>query len=760
MLVFLPDNLTFFRKKFSEIFIFTNAFFFCYYTLLRCEEIRALIRVNDILDAVSEYNPDADLDVIKKAYIYAYNQHAGVERKDGEPYITHPLEVAGILAKLKMDVASIAAAFLHDVIEDTDTSKEEVVKLFGQEIADLVDGVTKISAIQLVSKEVQASENFRKMLIAMSNDIRVILIKLADRLHNMRTLDSMAPEKRARIAQETMEIYAPIANRLGISWIKTELEDLSFKYLHPKEYQMLMDSLAARQAERQKYIEEVKSILKEKISQEKINCEVHGRLKHLYSIYRKMKLQNVDLTQIYDILAFRVLVNTVQECYEVLGVIHANWKPIPGRFKDFIALPKVNGYKSLHTTVLGPKGERIEIQIRTYEMHRVAEFGIAAHWKYKEGKLVQDKGILKFEWLRQLMELQKDEKDPDYFIDNVKQAMFQDEVFVFTPNGDVKELPAGSTPVDFAYAVHTDVGHRCSGAKVNNQIVPLRYQLKNGDVVEIITSNEPKVSRDWLKFVKSSRAISKINAYLRQEQKERFKQIGRQILEKELRKHGMSVGRFLKSQDFEKILRDFKLADENELYYVIGSGRYTAPALLKTIIKEEPKEPAQEEEKGLSKIIKKMMGGSNTGIVIDGINDVVAHLAKCCNPIPGDKIVGYTTPRRGIMVHVKGCPRAAVIDQDRKVEVTWSEKDQNIYMIGLKILTDDRPGILASISRALSELKVNIAEANCKTFDNGRAVCLFRIGVKNKTQLDGIIKELSTISGVNNVERDNRQEEK
>ncbi|MCX7959784.1 MAG: TGS domain-containing protein, partial [Deltaproteobacteria bacterium] len=355
--------------------------------------------------------------------------------------------------------------------------------------------------------------------------------------------------------------------------------------------------------------------------------------------------------------------------------------------------------------MLGPKGERIEIQIRTYEMHKIAEFGIAAHWKYKEGRLVQDKGVLKFEWLRQLMELQKDEKDPDYFIDNVKQAMFQDEVFVFTPNGDVKELPAGSTPVDFAYAVHTDVGHRCSGAKVNNQIVPLRYQLKNGDVVEIITSNEPKVSRDWLKFVKSSRAISKINAYLRQEQKERYKQIGRQILEKELRKHGMSATRFLKSQDMEKVIKEFRLTDENELFYVIGSGRYTAAQILKTVVNEEPKEQVAEEEKGFSKILKKVIGGSNTGIVIDGINDVVAHLAKCCNPIPGDKIVGYTAPRKGIMVHVKGCPRAAVIDQDRKVEVTWSDKDQNLYMIGLRILTDDRPGILASISRALSELK-------------------------------------------------------
>ncbi|MCX7942894.1 MAG: bifunctional (p)ppGpp synthetase/guanosine-3',5'-bis(diphosphate) 3'-pyrophosphohydrolase [Deltaproteobacteria bacterium] len=723
-----------------------------------------MIRVNDILDAVSEYNPDADLDIIKKAYIYAYNRHAGIERKDGEPYITHPLEVAGILTKLKMDVASIAAAFLHDVIEDTETAKDEIIKLFGQEIADLVDGVTKISAIQFSSKEVQASENFRKMLIAMSNDIRVILIKLADRLHNMRTLDSMAPEKRIKIAQETMDIYAPIANRLGISWIKTELEDLSFKYLYPKEYQMLMDSLSSRQAERHKYIEEVKNILKEKISAQNITCEVHGRVKHLYSIYRKMKMQNVDLNQIYDILAFRVLVNTVQECYEVLGVIHANWKPIPGRFKDFIALPKVNGYKSLHTTVLGPKGERIEIQIRTYEMHRIAEFGIAAHWRYKEGKLVQDKEIGKFDWLRQLMEIQKDEKDPDNFLEQVKQAMFQDEVFVFTPNGDVKELPAGSTPVDFAYSIHTDIGHRCAGAKVNNQIVPLRYQLRNGDVVEIITSNEPKVSRDWLTFVKSSRAISKINAFLRQEQKERFKQIGRQVLEKELRKHNMSIGKFLKSQDMEKVLKENKLSDENELYYVIGSGKYTAAELLKVVIKdvsqiEEEKDQQIEEEKGISKIIKKVIGGSSTAIVIDGINDVVAHLAKCCNPIPGDKIVGYITRKKGIVVHLKGCPKASLFDKSRQVDVTWGNKDSHTYTVGLRILTDDRPGILASISRSLSELEINIAEANCKTFDNGKAICLFKIGVKNKSQLDTAIKELSTISGVNSVERNNRQED-
>ena len=719
-----------------------------------------MIRVNDILDAVSEYNPDADLDLIKKAYIYAYNQHLGVERKDGEPYITHPLEVAGILTQLRMDVASIAAAFLHDVVEDTNASIDEIVKLFGEEVASLVDGVTKISAIQFSSKEEQTAENFRKMLIAMSKDIRVILIKLADRLHNMRTLDSMPPEKRVRIAQETMDIYAPIANRLGISWIKTELEDLSFKYLNPKEYQMLMDSLAAGQKERTKYIEEVKAILKEKISSNDINCEVSGRVKHLYSIYRKMKAQNIDLSQVYDILAFRVLVNTVQECYEVLGIIHANWKPIPGRFKDFIALPKANGYRSLHTTVLGPKGERIEIQIRTYEMHKVAEYGIAAHWKYKEGKLVREKGAEQFEWLRQLMEIQKEVKDPDDFLGNVKLEMFQDEVFVFTPNGDVKELPAGSTPVDFAYAIHTDVGHKCAGAKVNNQIVPLRYQLKNGDIVEIITANEPKVNRDWLTFVKSSRAISKIKAYLRQEQREKFREIGKQVLEKELRKIDISLGRFLKTDEFQKILQDYKIADEEELYLAIGSGRLTTAEILRLFKKEEEK-PSEEAEqtKGLSKIIKKVMGGSNTAIIIDGINDVVAHLAKCCNPIPGDKIVGYVTKGRGIVVHVKDCPRASLHEPERRVEVQWSEKGDNIYPIGLRVYTEDRPGILASLSQTLSSLKVNIIEANCKTFEDGKALCIFRIGVKNKGQLDSIVKEISRLSGVNHIERETRQEE-
>lgn len=715
-----------------------------------------MIRVNDILDAVSEYNPEADLDLIKKAYIYAYNQHAGVERKDGEPYITHPMEVAGILTQLKMDAASIASAFLHDVIEDTDVSKEEIVKMFGEEVANLVDGVTKISSIQFSSKEIQASENFRKMLIAMSNDIRVILIKLADRLHNMRTLDSMPPEKREVIARETTDIYAPIANRLGISWIKTELEDLSFKYLHPKEYQSLMDNLAMRQVEREKYIEEVKGILQEKISGGNIKCEVFGRVKHLYSIYRKMRIQNVDLNQIYDILAFRVLVNTIQECYEVLGIIHANWKPIPGRFKDFIAIPKNNGYRSLHTTVLGPKRERIEIQIRTYEMHKIAELGIAAHWKYKEGRLVQRSGTGEYDWLRMLMEMQRDIKDSDDFMANVKLELFQDEVFVFTPNGDVKELPAGSTPVDFAYAIHTDVGHRCAGAKVNNQIVPLRYQLKNGDIVEIITSHEPRVNRDWLTFVRSPRAISKIRAFLKQEQRERFRNIGRQVLEKELKKLDISINRFLKSQDLDKVLKEFKLIDVDELYFVIGSGRHTVSELLKPVIKEvEPRE-VEEGEKGFSKIFKKVLGGANTSIVIDGINDVVANLAKCCNPIPGDKVVGYVTRGRGIMVHTKECSRARTFEQERRVDVKWSEKDSHSYLVGLRIMTDDRPGILASISKTLSELKVNIAEANCKTFDNGRAICLFRIAVKNREQLDNIIKQISSISGVNQVERDNK----
>ena len=474
-----------------------------------------MIRLNDILDKVSAYNPTADLNLIRKAYVYCAKVHQGQTRLSGEPYIIHPMEVAGLLAELKLDVPSIVTGFLHDTIEDTLATSEDLAKMFGSEVAALVDGVTKISKINFKTKEESQAENFRKMLLAMAIDIRVILVKLADRLHNMRTLEFQDETKQRRIARETMDIYAPIANRLGISWVKVELEDLSFRYLHPEIYFDLVKKISQKKHEREAFVEEAKSIISEKLSFYGIHGEVSGRSKHLYSIYRKMEKRNVEFEEIYDLIAVRILVDDVRECYEVLGVIHSAWKPIPGRFKDYIAMPKGNMYQSLHTTVIGPQGDRMEVQIRTHEMHSVADAGIAAHWKYKEGKGYDEKDVKRFAWLRQLLEWQLDLQDSKEFMDSVKVELFTEEVYVFTPKGDVKGYPKGSTPIDFAYSVHTDVGHRCVGAKVNGKLVPLKYELKNGDIVEVITSPHHTPSKDWLKIVKSSRARNKIRAWIK-----------------------------------------------------------------------------------------------------------------------------------------------------------------------------------------------------------------------------------------------------
>ncbi|HZH03189.1 MAG TPA: bifunctional (p)ppGpp synthetase/guanosine-3',5'-bis(diphosphate) 3'-pyrophosphohydrolase, partial [Myxococcaceae bacterium] len=534
-----------------------------------------MIRLNDILQKVAAYHPDPDLDILKKAYVYSAKVHQGQLRSSGEPYLVHPLEVAGILSQLKLDEASIVTGLLHDTIEDTLATFEELTELFGSEVAQLVDGVTKLSkfsASASLSQEEKQAENFRKMIIAMARDIRVILVKLADRTHNMRTLEYMKEEKQVRIAQETLDIYAPLANRLGISWIKSELEDLSLRYLKPQEYADLQSKVGRRKKEREKYVDDVVKLIESKLKERNLQGQVQGRFKHLYSIYKKMKSQGIDFDQIHDIIAFRILMPTVPSCYEALGLIHQLWKPVPGRFKDFIAIPKPNMYQSLHTTVIGPLGERVEVQIRTEEMHKIAEEGIAAHWAYKEGKVIS-KDDEKFAWLRQLMEWQQDLKDPKEFLETVKVDLFTDEVFVFTPKGDVRSLPRGATPVDFAYAIHSDVGSRCVGAKVNGKIVPLRYKLKNGDTVEVLTSPQAHPSKDWLTFVKTSRAQQRIRAYIKEQQREKSLQLGRELTEREFRRASLNLNKMIKGGDLTTLVQEMGFRTEDDLLVAVGYGK-------------------------------------------------------------------------------------------------------------------------------------------------------------------------------------------
>ena len=511
-----------------------------------------MLRFNDVLERLTSYQPNADIELLKKAYVFSAKVHLGQVRLSGEPYLNHPLEVAGILTQLKLDVASVATGLLHDTVEDTLTTPKEIQENFGEEIAQLVDGLTKISRMSLRSSEEHQAENFRKMILAMVKDIRVILIKLADRLHNMRTLQYQSPEKQMEIAQETLDIYAPLAHRLGIEWLKSELEDLAFQYLHPEIYDEIRRKIAKKEKERARYIDEVKRTLMKKLYENHIEGEVTGRLKQIYSIYLKMKEQNIDFDQVYDITAFRVIVNSIKACYDVLGIIHSIWKPIPGKFKDYIGLPKDNMYQSLHTTVIGPYGERIEIQIRTHEMHKIAEEGIAAHWKYKEGKLVEEAEDKRFTWLRQLLEWQRDLKDNQEFIESLKVDLFPNEVYIFTPKGEVRQFPIGSTPVDFAYSIHSDIGNHCVGAKVNGKIVPLRYELRSGDTIEILTSPNQKPSKDWLKLVKTSRAKTKIRQWFTVEEREKSINLGKDILEKELRKYDLQQTKLIKSGELSQ----------------------------------------------------------------------------------------------------------------------------------------------------------------------------------------------------------------
>ena len=712
-----------------------------------------MIRLNNIIDAVVSYNPEANLDIIEKAYVFSAKAHHGQLRLNGEPYLMHPLEVAAILAKLHLDEASIATGLLHDTVEDTHATLEQIEEAFGKEIASLVDGVTKISRISFGTHEEQQAENFRKMIIAMAKDIRVILIKLGDRVHNMRTLTFLAPEKQLEIARETLDIYAPLANRMGIYWIKGELEDLSFAYLEPAAHHDLEKKVAAKKKERERYVDEVIRIMNEQMEQFGIKAEVSGRPKHYYSIYYKMQNEQLEFDQIYDLIAFRLIVPTLKDCYEALGIIHSVWTPVPGRFKDYINLPKANMYQSLHTTVIGPYGQRIEIQIRTEEMHRIAEYGIAAHWKYKEGKsldLVDDK---RFAWLRQLLEWQKDLKDPREFLETVRVDLFPDEVYVFTPKGDVKEFPRGASPIDFAYSIHTDIGHHCVGAKVNGRLVPLKYQLKNGDSIEIITSSRQTPSKDWLKVVKTPRARTKIRSWIKTEEREKSIALGREICEKEFKKYGLDFAKLAKSDSFRHALQEMEIREMDDLYASIGYGRISAKHLLHRFVPAEQLEEKPLSESKIKEFAKRLTKRSESGITIKGIEDVLVRFAKCCNPLPGDKVVGYITRGRGVTIHAHDCPLLVGSEPERKVDAQWDLSFRITAPAKIRVLSVDKKGLLADISTAIAAEEGNISNARIHTTPDKQSVNLFEIEVNNLEHLQRIMKAIEKVKGVLSIER-------
>ncbi|WP_053957019.1 RelA/SpoT family protein [Inediibacterium massiliense] len=720
--------------------------------------------LENLLAQIQQYNPNSDMGFIIKAYNFAEAAHEGQVRKSGEKYFVHPERVAKILAELEMDDATIVAGLLHDVIEDTKYTYEEVKLEFGEEVAILVEGVTKLGRFTYETKEERQAESLRKMFLAMAKDIRVIIIKLADRLHNMRTLKYMNEEKKREKAVETLEIYAPIAHRLGISKIKWELEDLSLRYIDPEGYYDLVDKVAKKKREREEYINQVIKQLGNALKDVKIKFEINGRSKHFYSIYRKMVYRNKAFEEIFDLTAIRVVVDNVKDCYGVLGIVHTMWRPIPGRFKDYIAMPKPNMYQSLHTTVIGPDGEPFEIQIRTWEMHRIAEYGIAAHWKYKEGKTGQNKDNLddKLRWLRQLLEWQRDMNDPKEFMESLKIDLFTNEVFVFTPKGDVIDLPAGSTPIDFAYKIHSAIGNSCIGAKVDGRIVPIDYKLKNGNIVEVLASkNSHGPSRDWLKFVKSTQAKNRIRQWFKKERKEENIEKGREMLEKEIRRNNYEVHELAKSPWLNEIVKKLRLNSIEDLYAAIGYGGILLGQVvprLKQLYKESVKE-----EKNLQETISlqnktnkpKKEKKDTQGIKVKGIDNILVRFAKCCTPVPGDEIIGFITRGRGVSIHRTDCVNILKEREciDRFIEVEWDADRQNSYETEIQIIASDRKGLLSEVTNVLSDIKLSVTAINARTTKDRVAIVNLTIEITNVEQLDKLIKKIKSMQGVLDVYR-------
>ncbi len=719
-----------------------------------------MIALQDILNQVATYLPEADLSPITKAYEFAAQSHHGQTRRSGEPYLMHPMEVAWIITQMKLDVPSIVTGILHDTVEDTVATLEQVEELFGAEVRALVDGVTKLGKIRFRTSEEKQAENFRKMIMAMAQDIRVILIKLADRTHNMRTLSFLSEAKRVEIASETMDIYAPIANRLGIQSMKIDLEDLAFRYLKPDVYRMIEERVGQRRVPREQFMTEVRDLVTKELTAQGIHSEFHGRLKHLYSIHRKMESQNIPFDEVHDLIAFRIIVDELSACYEALGVLHSLWKPVPGRFKDYIAMPKQNDYRSLHTTVVGPNGERCEFQIRTREMHEIAEQGIAAHWRYKEkGRTIERTDEEKFKWVRQLLQWQQELDEPAEFLDTIKLDLFADDIYVFTPHGELRELPRGSTPVDFAYSVHTDVGHCCVGARVNGRIVPLRNALRSGDTVEVITGKQHRPNKDWLQFVHTSRAKAKIRQFLRQEEHEQAEAIGRELLEKAAARHGLSLPKLLKSQEMVRYLDSLSVREVAAVFVMIGYGKLLPEEALKHVVPADQLQAVEEATaptkppSALSKIVGKLTGRTRSPVKISGISDMLVTFGKCCNPVPGDSIVGFVTRGRGVSVHTTSCSRILASDPDRTVPVDWDIGSGVTRIAKIRVVCVDRPGLLTNLTEAITARGVNIAEASIRTMDDAKAVNVFSVEISDITQLRQVILGLEKVKGVIAVER-------
>ena len=726
------------------------------------------ITLNDLITTIRKNRKLVDIKIITKAYNYALTSHGEQKRKTGEPYIIHPLSVANILAGLGMDTATICAALLHDVIEDTVATREDLIKEFGDEVTEIVDGVTKLYKLQYTDKQEQQVENYRKMFLAMGKDIRVILIKLADRLHNMRTLKYLTRDRQLAISKETMDLYAPLANRIGMYSLKWELEDLAFKYLYPDEYREILEGLNEKREERLAFVDKIREQITLELKKSKIVADTTGRAKHIYSIYRKMQRDNISLDQVYDLFALRIIVNSVKDCYAALGVVHELYNPMPGRFKDYIAVPKANMYQSLHTTLIGPNATPVEVQIRTWDMHRIAEFGIAAHWAYKEANKFKKSTVKveedKLSWLRETLEWQKDMNDPDEFLNTLKKELFEDEVYVFTKNGDIKVLPKDATPIDFAYSIHTEVGNTMTGCKINSKMMPIVTKLNNGDIVDIITSENSKgPSRDWLKFVQSTRAKNKIQQWFKKANREENIEKGKELLTREIKRLGLTETEIYKQEYINSALDRYKFPNITEMQASVGFGAISAGKIVSKLLDEYSKEHKEEElEEKIQELStegrKKSQGKvSNSGIIVKGIDNCLVKFAKCCNPVPGDNIIGYITKGRGVSIHRRDCINVNELleQEDRIIEVSWYEKVKTSYNVDIELYSNDRDGLLSDIVKAFGNEKVSIMDIRSKVTKEKIVITEVTTEIENLETLNKLFKVLRKIDSVYEVKRKN-----